>query len=321
MKHGDHDHDHNQGTMHIHGATNGPRLWLSLLITLAFVIGETIAGYAANSLALLSDAGHNASDAMALGLAAYAIWISKKPADEKKTYGYHRVAILSALANAISLIVIGVIVLVEAIRLARSPQPVSGTLMMWVAGVSVLMNTVIAWMLNAGSKTSLNVRAAFVHMIGDALSAVAVLLAGLIVRQTGWIYADSIASTLIAMFILWTSWGILREATNILLEATPKGIDLDAVVAAMNTVEHVISVHDIHIWTVSDGMNYMSCHVVVDDAQTMEQCAEAVQRLNELLEHDFNIVHATIQVEKDGACSDKQPPLICGQTDQRGVAP
>lgn len=304
----------------MHGATDGPRLWLSLFITLAFVIGETIAGYAANSLALLSDAGHNASDALALGLAAYAIWISKKPANQDKTYGYHRVAILSALANAFSLVVIGVIVLVEAIRLARSPEPVSGTLMMWVAGVSILMNTLIAWMLNAGSKTSLNVRAAFVHMVGDALSAVAVLIAGLVVRQTGWVYSDSIASALIAVFILWTSWGILRDATNILLEATPKGIDLDAVVRRILAVEHVNSVHDIHIWTVSDGMNYMSCHAVVDDANTMEQCAELVQELNMLLQHDFNIVHATIQVEKEGACSEGKPFLICGQGDQP-VAP
>lgn len=318
-----HQHDHDPGLAHAHGASEGPRLWISIAITVAFVILETFAGYKANSLALLSDAGHNASDVLALILAAYAIWIARKPADAKKTYGYHRVAILSALGNAFSLVVIGVIVLVEAIRLARYPEQVSGNLMIWVAAISVLMNTAIAWLLNAGSKTSLNVRAAFIHMVGDALSAVAVVVAGFIVRQTGWVYADSLASAMIAIFILWTSWGILRDATNILLEATPKGIDLEAVVLGMTGVPHVLSVHDIHIWTVSDAMNYMSCHAVVDDSLTMDQSSSVVKELNDLLLKSFKIVHATIQVEMQGACSDQiNPSLICGQgSHSEGAAP
>ena len=174
-------------------------------------------------MALMSDAGHNASDALALGLAAYAIWVARKPANKKNTYGYHRVAILTALFNAVSLVVIAAIIFVEAGHLFLKPEPSQGSLMVWVALVSVFMNTVIAWALAGGAKESLNMRAAFVHMAGDAMSAVAVVIAGLVVKQTGWMYADPVVSVLIGLFILYTACGIVRDATNILLEASPKG--------------------------------------------------------------------------------------------------
>lgn len=182
-----HDHCHHHGLVHVHGSTQGPRLALSLLVTLSFVIGEAVAGYRANSLALLSDAGHNASDALALGLAAYAIWVAKKPANKKNTYGYHRVAILTALFNAVSLVAISFVIFAEAWRLFLKPESVGGDLMIRVALVSVFMNTVIAWALQDGAKDSLNVRAAFIHMVGDAASAAAVVVAGFIVKQTGWV--------------------------------------------------------------------------------------------------------------------------------------
>jgi cobalt-zinc-cadmium efflux system protein len=301
--------------MHIHGSTAGPRLWISLGITLAFVIGEAIAGYIGNSLALLSDAGHNASDALALGLAAYAVWVANKPADRKKTYGYHRVSILSAFANAVTLIVIGILILVEAFEFFRNPHAVNGNLMMWVAGVSVLMNTIIAWMLSNHAKSSLNMRATFIHMAGDALSALAVVIAGLVVKQTGWLYADPVVSTLIAIFILYSSWGIVKDSTNILLESSPKGLDIEEMVRRMRLVPNVKNVHDLHVWTVSDGMNYLSCHVAVTEDQSMKECCDLINNLNALLAKEFGIAHATIQTEIEGMCiAEAERPLFCDES-------
>lgn len=303
----DHGHEgcsHGPGGMHIHGATEGPMLWVSLVVTLLFVVGEAIAGLRSHSLALLSDSGHNFTDAFALGLAAYAIWVARKPASTNRTFGYHRVAVLTALFNASTLILIGLAILVESIQVFQHPPKIESGLMMAVAAVSVLMNTVIATLLARAAKNSLNVRAAFIHMTGDALSAVAVLIAGFIVHQTGWAYADPIVSLLIAGFIIYTAWGIVREATGILLEGTPQGLDVNAMVAAMRGVPHVQSVHDVHVWTVSDGMNFLACHVEVENTRSMDECARVIEDLNVLLAHDFGISHATIQTEKAGYCGE-----------------
>ena len=304
----DHDgpcaHDHGGGTgLHVHGATEGPWLWVSLAVTLLFVAGEAVAGVASHSLALLSDAGHNFTDALALGLAAWAIWVARRPVSAGKTYGYHRAAVLVALFNSATLILIALAILVEAYHTFRYPVAIAGNLMMVVAAVSVVMNTIIATLLARAARHSLNMRAAFVHMAGDALSAVAVLGAGWVVKATGWVYADPLVSVLIAAFILWSSWGIVRDAINILLEGTPRGLDVTALVAAMRTVPQVQSVHDLHVWTVSDGMNYLSCHVEVDDSRTLEECTDIVANLNTLLSRDFGISHATIQTEKAGYCA------------------
>ena len=297
----------------MHGPTAGPVLWLSLIITVVFVLGEAFAGYVSHSLALLSDAGHNFSDAFALGLAAYAVWIAKRPSNAGKTYGYHRASILTALFNAATLLVIAVVILVEAFSLFRHPQPVHGELMMYVAAVSVLMNTVIAALLRGGSSHSLNMRAAYIHMAGDALSAVGVLIAGWIVKSTGWVYADPAVSVLIAGFIAWTSLGVVRDATNVLLEGSPKGLDVEAMIGAMREVAHVQAVHDVHVWTVSDHLNFLSAHVEVSDARTMEECGEVIHDVNEVLFHRFGIGHATIQVEIAGVCCEenRNDPLHC----------
>lgn len=312
-----HDHDHcHHGLVHVHGATQGPKLIASLFVTIAFVLGEAIAGYHANSLALVSDAGHNASDALALGLAAYAIWIAQKPANKKNTFGYHRVAILTSMFNAISLVVISAVILLEAVHVFLNPGQIVGDLMIWVALVSVFMNTVIAWALSGGAGHSLNMRAAYIHMAGDAASAAAVVIAGMVVKRTHWVYADPIASLLIAGFILYTAWGIVREATNILLEATPKGLDVDKMVDSMHLVTPVLAVHDVHAWTVSDGMNYLSCHVELPAGSTIEDSSEVVRRLCELLAHEYGIAHATIQTEVEGTChvSGDQPSRFCDET-------
>ena len=298
---------------HTHGATSGSKLWLSLALTLFFVAIEATFGWRSHSLALLSDAGHNASDALALGLAAYAIWVARRPANPSRTFGYHRVAILTALANAAALVIIAFAILAEAVRAFGRPAAPGGTVMIAVAAVALLMNTVIAYWLQGDSRHSLNARAAYVHMAGDALSSLAVLLAGVVVKYTGWTLADPFVSVLIALFILYSSWGIIGDATNILLEGAPKDLDVDGLVAAMRDTPPVRDVHDLHVWTVGDGIHFLSCHVVLPDDMTMTEAAAVVCELNDRLHNDYGIGHATIQTEMAGAdgCRVSAHALYC----------
>jgi len=279
-------------------------MWISLGATTLFVLAEIVLGSRAHSLALLSDAGHNASDALALGLAAYAIAVARRPASDVKTFGYHRVAILTALANASALVVIAAGILIEALYTFQHPHPVAGGLVAAVAAVAVLMNTVIAVSLSSGSKHSMNVRAAYIHMAGDALSSAAVVVAGLVVKMTGWTLADPLVSILIALFILRSSWEIIGDATNVLMEGTPKDLNIDEIVATMRGVDCVVDVHDLHVWTVGDGIRFLSCHVVIPEGSTLEDSSRVIGALNETLLHDFRIGHATIQTEVPGIACD-----------------
>jgi len=297
-------------------------LWVSLGITLTFVVCELFFGIRANSLALISDSGHNFSDALALGLAAYAIWVARKPANAKKTFGYHRVAILTALFNAATLIVIAISILGNAIQEFRTPHVVDSTIMLWVAAVALVLNTVIAGMLHDHSGDNLNVRAAFVHMVGDALSAFAVIVAALAYRYLHWTLADASVSVLIALFIIFSSISIVREAVDVLLEGTPKNLNVENMVVAMKGVHHVSAVHDLHIWTVSDGLVFLSCHVEVADSRTMEEIECVLTDINHVLVEDFGIAHATIQTEREGVCVDASEtgkPLFCGEHVSPGV--
>lgn len=302
---------------HTHGATSGRLLWLSLGLTLTFVGVEAVFGMRAHSLALLSDAGHNASDALALGLAAYAVRLGRRPASRGKTFGYGRAAILTALANAAALVVIAVVIFAEAWQAWRHPQPVQGNVMIGVALAAVVMNTLIASWLSPHSHSSLNARAAYVHMAGDALSSLGVVVAGLVVRFTHWTLADPLVSVLIGAFILYSSWGILGEATNVLLEGAPKGLDVDALVGRMRATFPVQAVHDLHVWTVGDGTHYLSCHVVLPDDTTMWDASNIVAALNHLLQTEFAIGHATIQIEREhcDGCRADRAAVLCGQLD------
>ena len=291
---------------HTHGATSGRGLWLSLGLTGAFVGAEAYFGIKAHSLALVSDAGHNVSDALALGLAAYAVWVARRPASPGKTFGYHRVAILTALANAAALVVIALGILAGAGTTFQHPHPVQGSVMIWVAAFGVFMNTAIAALLQGESKHSLNARAAYVHMAGDALSSLGVVLAGLLIKATGWTLADPLVSVLIAGFILYSSWGIIGEATNILMEGTPKGIEVEELAAAIRAVPPVCDVHDMHVWTVSDGLHFLSCHVVLPGDCTVSESQSIVAVLSERL-HEYGIGHATIQAETANGATCRHP--------------
>lgn len=282
---------------HAHGgAVTGRYLGVSIVLTFLFVAGEALAGYWSNSLALLSDAGHNLADALALILSWYAVRAGRRPADARRTFGYHRVGILAALVNAVSLVLIALFIFWEAVLRLLSPQPVQGGLMIGVALAAVLLNGLISLWLHAEAKHDLNVRSAYLHMLGDALSAVGVVIAGIIVAITGQNIADPLVSLLIGALILWSSWGILTEAVSVLMEAVPKGLDLSKVVQSIRQVPGVLDVHDLHVWTVTSNTAACCLHIRVGEQSALEG-QRIQQAVAEMLEHDFRIAHSTIQVE------------------------
>ena len=292
-------HDHGGHSHNVPAGTSSTKMAAAVGLTLAFVIGEATAGLFSHSLALLSDAGHNFADAAALGLSWYAIWIARKPSHPGMTYGYHRVGILAALANAASLVVIAVLILWEAVQRLRHPEPVSGGLMIVVAAVAIVVNLLIGFWLHAGSKDNINVRSAYLHMMGDAVSAFGVVLAGIIVVLTKAHVADPIVSVVIAGLILWSSWGILRESVTILLEGTPANMDMASVVAAIKDVAGVRDAHDLHVWTVGPGVVACSVHVLVAELSVREG-QFILKAVAQRLRRDFSIHHTTVQVEAEG---------------------
>lgn len=304
-----HEHSHERGhddphahDLFVHGETG--KLRASLVLTAAFVVGEAIAAYFAHSLALFSDACHNFADAAALAFSWYAVWIAQKPSHTGMTYGYHRVGILAALVNAVSLVVIALGIFWEGVDRWRHPVPVNGWLMVWAAVAAVGVNATIGVWLHAGAKHDINIRSAYLHMVGDALSAFGVVLAGLVVVLSGALVADSIASILIAGLILWSSWGVLKESANVLLEGTPVGLDMSAVEKAIGTVPGVLNVHDLHVWTVGPGVIACSCHVLVAE-QTIREGQQILKSVVDELGHHFGISHTTVQVEVEGHEADE----------------
>lgn len=286
---------------HTHGTASGKKLWLSLGVTLLFCAGEALAGFVSHSLALLSDAGHNLSDALALGLAAYAASAMRKPAAGTHTYGYYRVSTLTALFNSSTLIAIALFIAIEALGRFRHPEPIEGTLMIWVALVSVVMNTGIALALSRDAKESLNSKAAFVHMAGDALSSLAVVAAGVIVHFTGWPYADPVVSLLIGAFILWSAYDILRESTSILMEKVPRGLDVNVLAERIKSVQPVCAIHDLHVWTLGENRDVLTCHVVLPAGCSLSESEQATAAISKMLGEEFSIEHATIQTEQQGS--------------------
>jgi cobalt-zinc-cadmium efflux system protein len=271
----------------------------AVALTLAFVAAEAVAGWFGHSLALLSDAGHNLADAAALGLSWYALAIARKPSHHGMTYGYHRVGVVAALANAVSLVVIGFWIILEALARLRTPAPANGPLMIGVALVGIVVNLIISMRLREGSKHDMTVRSAYLHMMGDAVSAFGVVLAGVVVAITGSVVADPAVSLLIAVFILRSSYGVLRESATVLLEGTPPGTDMPGVIAAIRAVAGVLDVHDLHVWMVGPGVVACSCHIVVAE-QSIRQGQQVVRTVVRDIERQFHITHTTVQVEVEG---------------------
>ena len=293
------EHGHAHGHSHVPPNVSGRTMGAAVALTLLFVVIEALSGWLAHSLALLSDAGHNLADAAALGFSWYALWISNKPSHQGMTFGYHRVGVFAALANALSLVLIALLIGWEAVARIRHPEIASGVVMIAVASAAIVVNLLIGAWLHRGAKDDLNIRSAYMHMLGDAASAFGVVIAGVLVTTTRAPLADPIVSLLIAGLILYTSYDVLCESATVLLEGTPAGVDMPAVIAAIKNVGGVIDVHDLHVWMVGPGVVACSCHVLVA-AQSIREGQQVLRAVVHDIEHRFHITHTTVQAEVDG---------------------
>ncbi|HET9507035.1 MAG TPA: cation diffusion facilitator family transporter [Gaiellaceae bacterium] len=278
---------------HGHARSGTRALALALVLVLGFAAVEVVAGLLAGSLALLADAGHMLSDAFALALALFAAWLARRPATPERSFGWRRAEILAALANAVTLVVLGLWIVIEAVRRLGDPPPVEGGWVL-VAGTAGLVVNVIAARLLHGAGGGLNVRAALLHVLADLAASVGVIVAALVLLLTGWNGADPLAGLLIGLLVLAGTVGILRESVGILLEGVPRGIDARAVGAAMTAAPGVVDVHDLHIWTITSGFPALSAHVLVEPKA---DCHAIRRELEQLLESRFALTHTTLQVE------------------------
>lgn len=272
-------------------------LRLAFFLTVIILIAELAGGWLANSLALLSDAGHVITDIFALGLAWFAAVQADRPANARKTFGYHRVGILAALVNAVTLIVIAIAILFEAVQRFQHPEPVQPLIMFLAAGIGIVINLFIGFSLQNESH-NLNTRAAILHVFGDAGASVGVIIAGIIILFTGWIIADPVLSIGIAALIAVGAWRILRETADILMEAVPKGLSIPNLVRDMKSIDGVKDVHDLHVWCITSNMCALSCHVLIENLPPSDS-SSILQSLNAMLSEKYHIDHATIQFECD----------------------
>ena len=280
-----------------HGGGGGPSrvLKISSLVTLVYIALLVVAGIRAHSLALLSEAGHNLSDFLALLLSLGAVYLQSRPPSSTKTYGYHRAGVLAALVNSASLVVISFFIFYEAFRRLQRPELVHAGLMMAVAAAGVVMNGVIALLLYR-TRQDVNIRSALLHELGDTVSTAAVIVGGWAILLTGQYWIDSALSFGIGALILWSAFGIVRETLNILLEGTPRGMKVELIEAAMRSIDGVNDVHDLHVWSIGSETHALSCHIAIADIPP--SASERILRdVKERLLHDFHIDHTTIQFE------------------------
>lgn len=278
------------------------KLRLALGLTIGILLVEAAGGLLSHSLALLSDAGHVLTDVFALGLAWFAVEQSKRPADRQRSYGYQRVGILAALINAVTLIVIVLAIAFEAVRRLAAPQPVQGGIVIATALVGIAINTFVLLNLR-GQGRNLNLRAALLHVTGDVAASAAVVVSGVVILLTGWLYIDPLLSLGIAALIAWGAWGIVRETVNLLMEGTPADIDLAAVTRVIMGTPRVTGVHDLHVWALSPESVALSTHIVVDDI-SLGDAEHVVRDLEHRLCDGFSIGHTTIQVESCHPCGE-----------------
>lgn len=281
------------------------RLALALGLTLAFVVVEVIAGLWANSLALLTDAAHNFTDVIALALSWYALRLTTQPANAGKTFGYHRAGILVALVNSTTLVLIALGIFYEAYQRFLTPPEVKAPLLIGVGLVAFLINLGTAWLVKRGSEHDLNLQSAFLHLMGDVISTIGAVLAGIAIALTGLNWLDPLVSIFMGFLILWNAWGILRESVNILLESTPGNIDMSEMVRDLLSVKGIRGIHDLHVWSITQSLRALSAHVVTDDISI--STGTVIQRqINETLYHKYGIAHATLQLE----CVGCEPDLL-----------
>ncbi len=304
--HHHHGHDHadapSRGAVKDGRAGGRKRLAWALALTLIYMIAEIVGGYLSDSLALLADAGHMFSDAAALALSLFASWISQRPPTHKLTYGYYRAEILAALANGATLIAISVVIFIEAFRRFQEPEPVAGVLMLSIAAGGLLVNIAGMLILHGGKDASLNIRGAWLHLLTDALGSVAAIVAGALIALFGWYWVDPAASIAIGILVIYSSWDLVKQAIAILMEGTPSHLDLEKIESAMREVPGVSEVHDLHVWTITSGLDSLSAHAVLETEHDSRMALAALQRV---LHDRFSIEHVTIQIDPAGECRTK----------------
>lgn len=288
--HGNHNHDHGRGV-------DRRALAITFVLTAAFTVAEVVGGLVTGSLALLADAGHMLSDALSLGVALFAVWLAGRPSSPNRSFGYKRAEILAALFNGATLVAISVWIFIEAYHRFREPPEILGGWMLMVAAVGLVVNVAGAAILSRSGGESLNLQGALRHVVADILGSVGAIAAALVILTTGWYYADPIISTLIGLLVLGSSWKLLRDSTNVLLEGTPRGIDADEVGRSMAASEGVQEVHDLHIWTITSGFPALAAHILVG---RNENCHARRRDLEELLAREYGIEHTTLQVDHIG---------------------
>ncbi len=290
-----HDHHHD----HSHGASQR-RLLIVLCLTFGYMLAEVGGGYWSNSLALLSDAGHMFTDVAALALSFFAMRFAARPATPNKTYGFYRLEILAALANGAALIVLSLLICFEAFHRMREPEAVQGWPLVWIACGGLIVNLISAKLLSHDHHHSLNVRGAYLHVLGDLLGSVAAIAAGLLIVWRGWLWADAVFSVIISLLIIYSAWRLVIESVNVLLEGAPSHINLAAVEAALREIAGVQAVHDLHIWTLTSQRHIITAHLVLRDANENQR---VLREARELLLQKFGLDHATLQLEE-------APPLV-----------
>ncbi|EOR21711.1 cation transporter [Cytobacillus oceanisediminis] len=296
-----HGHDHSHHGHH-HGFEeiregNKKGLLIALLITTGIMLLEFFGGLLTNSLALLSDAGHMLSDASSLFLSFLAIWFASRPPSANKTYGYYRFEILAALFNGVTLFIIAFFIIMEAIQRFSQPPTVASGTMMVIAVIGLLANMIsaIALLRKGDVENNVNLRSAYLHILGDALGSVGAIIAGFFMLFFDWYVADPIISVVVALLILKSGWGVIKNSIHILMEGTPSTISQADVKRELEGMAGVIDVHDLHIWTITSGLDTLSCHLLIDDKSNSQEILQlAIDRLKE----KFNIDHTTIQIEK-----------------------
>lgn len=297
--HGSEDHHHHHGHHHHdqQRTNNKKGLLIALLITTGIMLLEFFGGLITNSLALLSDSGHMLSDASSLALSLIAIWFAASPPSPNKTYGFYRFEILAALFNGVTLFIIAGFIIWEAFGRFMEPPTVASGTMILVASIGLLANLASAWSLvkKGDVKKNINLRSAYLHIIGDALGSVGAIIAGLLMLLFSWYIADPIISVIVALLILKSAWGVMKHSIHILMEGTPITVDQKKVVSLLTQIEGVINVHDLHIWTITSGLDSLSCHILIEDSQDEQAILqEAIHKI----EDTFKIQHTTIQIEK-----------------------
>ena len=299
---------------HTHGA-NKKTLMISFIIITGYMIIEAIGGILTNSLALLADAGHMLSDSISLGVGLLAFILGEKAADYSKTYGYKRFEILAAVFNGVTLVLIAIYIFYEAYQRFTDPPEVASTGMLIIATIGLLVNILVAWLLMRGgdTKENLNIRAAFLHVIGDLLGSVGAIIAALMILFFNWGWADPLASVIVAVLVLISGWRVTKDSIHVLMEGTPKNVEIDAVIRTIERIPGVNNMHDLHVWSITSGQNALSCHVVVDGTIPIQESEEILRTIEQKLE-DENIGHATIQMESENhphknsvMCKDENP--------------